>query len=328
MNEILGGIKQLFWNPDELRLRALFRVPATAGLLLLVVTLVLPIVGAANSILGLPSIFPQVVAFSLVIVGLVALAWFVDRRHLRDMGLGLDRQWGRDLLAGLAVGAVMVSVAVGLLVLTGFASVDTTYAVENPDFSFNAGSTLGGLVYGLLFFTVFATLEEVLVRGYLLVNIAEGIRRVSPSDRRAVLGAIVGTSILFGLLHAANPGGTALSLVNITVAGLFFGVAYAATDRLAFPIGAHIGWNFTVGSLFGLPVSGLRTDSALLGVELEGSTLVTGGSFGPEGGVAMLVGLGVGVAVFVLWVRYQYGMVAINERIAVPDLWVTGGDDS
>lgn len=328
MNEILGGIKQLFWNPDELRLRALFRVPATAGLLLLVVTLVLSIVGAANSILGLPSIFPQVVAFSLVIVGLVALAWFVDRRHLRDMGLGLDRQWGRDLLVGLAVGAVMVTVAVGLLVLTGFASVDTTYAVENPDFSFNAGSTLAGLVYGLLFFTVFATLEEVLVRGYLLVNIAEGIRRVSPSDRRAVLGAIVGTSILFGLLHAANPGGTALSLVNITVAGLFFGVAYAATDRLAFPIGAHIGWNFTVGSLFGLPVSGLRTDSALLGVEPEGSTLVTGGSFGPEGGVAMLVGLGVGVAVFVLWVRYQYGTLAINERIAVPDLWVTGGDDS
>jgi membrane protease YdiL (CAAX protease family) len=328
MNEILGGIKQLFWNPDELRLRALFRVPATAGLLLLVVTLVLSIVGAVNSILGLPSIFPQVVAFSLVIVGLVALAWFVDRRHLRDMGLGLDRQWGRDLLAGLAVGAVMVSVAVGLLVLTGFASVDTTYAVESPDFSFNAGSTLGGLVYGLLFFTVFATLEEVLVRGYLLVNIAEGIRRVSPSDRRAVLGAIVGTSILFGLLHAANPGGTALSLINITVAGLFFGVAYAATDRLAFPIGAHIGWNFTVGSLFGLPVSGLRTDSALLGVELEGSTLVTGGSFGPEGGVAMLVGLGVGVAVFVLWVRYQYGTLALNERIAVPDLWVTEGDDS
>jgi membrane protease YdiL (CAAX protease family) len=244
------------------------------------------------------------------------------------MGLGFDRQWGLDLAVGLAVGGLMVSVAVGLLVAAGFASVDTTYAVENPDFSFNAGSTLVGVVYGLLFFTVFATLEEVLVRGYLLVNIAEGIRRVSPTDRRAVIGAIVGTSILFGLLHAANPGGTALSLVNITVAGLFFGVAYAATDRLAFPIGAHIGWNFTVGSLFGMPVSGLRTDSALLSVEPTGPTLVTGGSFGPEGGVAMLIGLAVGVGVFVWWVRGQYGTLAINERIAIPDLWVTDDDES
>jgi membrane protease YdiL (CAAX protease family) len=328
MNEIFGGIKQLFWNPDELRLRALFRVPATAGLLLLAVTLILSLVGAVNGFLGLPSIFPQVVAFSLVTVALVALAWFVDRRRIRDMGLGLDRQWGLDLTVGLAVGAVMVSVAVGLLVAVGVASVDTTYAVENPDFSFNAGSTLVGVVYGLLFFTVFATLEEVLVRGYLLVNIAEGVRRFSPTDRRAVIGAIVGTAILFGLLHAANPGGTALSLVNITVAGLFFGVAYAATDRLAFPIGAHIGWNFTVGTLFGMPVSGLRTDSAVLSVEPNGPALVTGGSFGPEGGVAMLLGLGVGVAVFVWWVRRQYGTLAINERIAIPDLWVTDSDDS
>ena len=328
MNGILGGIKQLFWNPDELRLRALFRVPATAGLLLLAVTLILPLVGAVNGLLGLPSIFPQVVAFGLVGVALVALAWFVDRRRIRDMGLGLDRQWGKDVIVGLAVGALMVAVAVGLLVLTGFASVESTYAVEDPDFSFNAGSTLVGVLYGLLFFTVFATLEEVLIRGYLLVNIAEGVRRFSPTDRRAVLGAIVGTSILFGLLHAANPGGTALSLVNITVAGLFFGVAYAATDRLAFPIGAHVGWNFAVGSLFGMPVSGLRTDSALLAVRPDGPTLVTGGSFGPEGGVAMLVGLGVGIAVFVLWVRQQYGVLAINERIAVPDLWVTGDGDS
>lgn len=328
MNGIFGSVKGLFWNSEELRLRALFRVLATAGLLLLLVTLVLPAVGLVNSVLGLPSIFPQVAAFSLVIVGLVAITWFIDRRRLRDVGLSLDRQWGLDLLVGLAVGFLMVAVAVALLLVGGLATVSATYAVENPDFSFNAGSTAVGILYGFLFFTVFATLEEVLVRGYLLVNIAEGIRQVSSTDRRAVVGAIAITAALFGLLHAANPGGTALSLVNIAVAGVFFGVAYAATDRLAFPIGAHVGWNFTVGSLFGLPVSGLRTDSALLAVDPDGPTLLTGGSFGPEGGVVMLVGLLTGIAVFVLWVRRQYGTLAIDERIAIPDLWIAEDDDS
>ncbi|MEF8784428.1 MAG: type II CAAX endopeptidase family protein [Haloarculaceae archaeon] len=328
MSGILGSIKGLFWNSEELRLRALFRVLATTGLLLLVVTLVLSLVGVVNSVLGLPSIFPQVAAFSLVIVGLVALTWFIDRRRIRDVGLSLDRQWGLDLLVGFGVGGLMVAVAVALLLVGGLATVSATYAVENPDFTFDAGSTAVGVLYGFLFFTVFATLEEVLVRGYLLVNIAEGIRQYSSTDRRAVVGAIALTAALFGLLHAANPGGTALSLVNIAVAGVFFGVAYAATDRLAFPIGAHVGWNFTVGSVFGLPVSGLRTDSALLAVEPDGPTLLTGGSFGPEGGVVMLVGLLAGIAVFVWWVHQQYGTLAIDERIAIPDLWVAEGDDS
>ena len=328
MSGLLSNVKHTFWNPDELRLRALFRIPATAGLLLLAVTLVLPLVGAVNGILGLPAIFPQVVAFSLIIVALVALAWFVDRRRIRDLGLGLDRQWGRDLLVGLAVGVVMVTVAIALLVVFGFASVETTHAVENADFSFDAGSPLVGVVYGFLFFAVFATLEEVLVRGYLLVNVAEGLRGVSASDRRAVLGAIGLTAALFGILHAANPGGTALSLVNIAVAGVFFGVAFAATNRLAFPIGAHVGWNFAVGSLFGLPVSGLRTDSALLSVRPDGPTLVTGGGFGPEGGIVMLVGLGAGIAVFGWWAHHQYGGLTIDERVAIPDLWVTDNDDT
>ena len=328
MSGLLGDIKGLFWNSEELRLRALFRIPATAGLLLLLTSLILQVVGLVNGVLDLPAIFPQVAAFALVTLALVALAWFVDRRRLRDIGLALDRQWGLDLLAGLAIGVLMVTVAVALLVASGQATVSTAYAVENPEFTFGGGSAAVGVLYGILFFAVFATLEEVIVRGYLLVNIAEGIRGVSASDRRAVLGAIAITAALFGLLHAANPGGTALSLVNIAVAGVFFGVAYAATDRLAFPIGAHIGWNVAVGSLFGLPVSGLRTDSALLAVETDGPTLVTGGGFGPEGGIVMLVGLAVGIAVFVWWVRKQYGLLAINERIAVPDLWVTDNDES
>lgn len=328
MDDVLTGVKRLFWNPDELRLRALFRVPAVAGLLLLYVTLIVPAVGVVNDFVGLPDIFPQTVAIVLITIGLAAIAWFVDRRRLHDMGLGLDRKWGLDLLAGLVVGLVMAGVVVAVLVATGLATVSTTYAVEDPNFTFAAGSTPTALVYGFLFFATFATLEEILLRGYLLVNVAEGIRGISSTDRRAVLAAVGLTAALFGVLHAANPGGTALSLLNITAAGVFFGLAYAVTERLAFPIGVHVTWNFALGSLFGLPVSGLRTDSALLAVEPDGPTLVTGGSFGPEGGAVMLVALAVGVGAFVWWGRRQYGDLAVDERIAVPDLWVTDDPDS
>lgn len=328
MNEILDGAKRAFWNPEEKRLRALFRVPAAGGVFLFYLSLIVPLIGILEGAVGLPGIVTQTLAIALLLVGLAAITWFVDRRHLRDMGLVVDRQWGLDLVAGFAIGFGMVVVAVGGLLAAGAASVGTAYAPEAPDFVFGTDSTALGVFSGLLFFGAFATLEEVLVRGYLLVNIAEGIRRFSSTDRRAVLGAIGATAALFGLLHAANPGGTALSLLNIAVAGVFFGVAYAATDRLAFPIGAHVAWNFALGSVFGLPVSGLQTDASLLAVEVEGSTLLTGGEFGPEGGIVMLVGLVAGIAAFVWWTRRQYGTVAVDGRIAVPDLWTSDDDDS
>lgn len=328
MNEILDGVRRIFWNPEEKRLRALFRVPVALAFFLLAFSLVFSLVSTVGAAVGVPADLSTLVAVALLTVGVAAITWFIDRRHLGDMGLALDRQWGRDLLAGLLVGFGMVVVVVAVLIAAGVASLGTTYAVDSPDFAFGSGSVAAGVVYGFLFFAGLATFEELLLRGYLLVNVAEGVRSVSSTDRRAVLGAIGVTAGLFGILHAANPGGTALSLVNIAVAGLFFGVAYAVTHRLAFPIGAHVSWNFGLGSVFGLPVSGLRVDVALLAVETDGPQLLTGGSFGPEGGIAMLVALAAGTGALVVWTRSQYGTVAIDERIAVPDLWTTDGDDS
>lgn len=100
-------------------------------------------------------------------------------------------------------------------------------------------------------------LEELHFRGYLLVTIAEGIR-IGTADRTAVIAGVVGSATLFGVAHLANSGATALSTLNISIFGFVLAGAYVLTDRLAIPIGIHTTWNFTLGSVFGFPASGLR----------------------------------------------------------------------
>lgn len=318
MEERGGGIKGVFWSSDEKRLRTLFRVPVMFGLILFAVQLIVGMTGLVTSVVPVPGPLETALIFGLVIVAVAALTWFIDRRHLRDIGLSNDRDWWLDLLVGLAVGVGMVAVVVGALRVGGYASFERT-AVTSPDLTLGGGAT--GVVYGLLFFGAVGFLEELLVRGYLLVNIAEGIRGTVGTARNAIAVAIVTTAGIFGVLHAANPGGTTLSLLNISLAGLFFGGVYAVTGRLAFPIGLHISWNFSLGPLFGLPVSGLTTDTALVGVTLDGPTVLTGGAFGPEGGLVMLVALAFGIGSFLLWIRQRQGQLAVDERIAIPDLW-------
>lgn len=328
MEDVIGGVKRLFWNPDEKRLRALFRIPVMLGLALFALQLIVGVVGFVTGVVSLPG--PLVNAFLgvLLIGAVVAIAWFIDRRYRRDMGLRLDRHWWLEATAGFVAGVGMVATIVVVLRVVGMAQLAEGYSVTNATLVFGEGSATRGFVYGLLFFAAFGTLEEVLIRGYLLTNVAEGIKGYVGSARTAVVAAIVGTAALFGVLHAANPGGGALGFLNIAIAGVFFGAAYAVTASIAFPVGLHVAWNFALGPVFGLPVSGLQTDTALVPVQVQGPDLVTGGAFGPEGGLVMLPGLAVGVAAFVWWVRRGGGVLEVNERIAVPDLWIEESADS
>jgi len=318
MDERIGAIRQLFWNPEEKRLRAPVRIPVLFALVLLVVQLLFAVIAGIELLVTLPGPVTNAVVLVLATVAIAGLSWFIDRRRLRDLGLGGGRTWLVELLVGLGAGLAMSGVAVATLAVAGAATIGSGTAAA-PDIAL--GGNAVGVFYGVVFFGGVGLLEEVLVRGYLLVNVAEGIRGFVDTDRTATLVGVVGTAGLFGVLHAANPGGTALSLVNISLAGLFFGLVYAMTGRLAFPIGIHITWNFGLGVLFGLPVSGLVTDTAVLAVETTGRDLLTGGSFGPEGGLVMLVALAAGVVVFLAWMWLQGDTLSIDGEIAVPELW-------
>jgi uncharacterized protein len=125
--------------------------------------------------------------------------------------------------------------------------------------------------------------EEIVFRGVIFRIIEEGM---------GTLAAIVLSALLFGLVHAANPGATPVSTAAIALeAGVLLGIGYAATRTLWFPIGMHIGWNFPEGGIFSAAVSGGESHG-LLNFPLTGPTILTGGAFGPEASiVAVMVSL-------------------------------------
>ncbi|MGW6422994.1 CPBP family intramembrane glutamic endopeptidase [Nocardia sp. NPDC055053] len=127
-----------------------------------------------------------------------------------------------------------------------------------------------------------AVAEEILFRG-IVFRILE--------ERTGTVVALVVSALLFGAAHLVNGDATLLGTLSIAVTGgTLTAAAYVATRSLWLPIGLHFGWNFIQGGVFGVTVSGSGTASnGLLHTSLSGSSLLTGGAFGPEASLFALL---------------------------------------
>jgi len=330
-SDFIMEIRRYIINPTERRLRAPWRVTVwlfLAGFGLIVVAGLVGLVGGLANLSGPTFVVGrQISVFAAGTAIAVGIGYLLDRRTLRDYGLGFDRQWWRDAAFGLALGVGLPTLVLLAELAVGFVEVSVALAtIDSGVLPLTAfGPPVAVLILGA-FFLVQATAEEVLVRGYLLTNAAEGLTSWV-GTRRAVIAATALTGALFGLLHWTNPSASLLSVTNITLYGLLLGACYVLTGRLGVATGFHIAWNHTL-ALFGFPVSGLRMGVALLSTDATGPALVTGGEFGPEGGLIALPLLGVGGAALYWWVRREYGTVELLDDIAIPDLRIRTRSDT
>jgi membrane protease YdiL (CAAX protease family) len=204
-----------------------------------------------------------------------AASKWIERRNPTELATGRAFP---ELFAGIALGALLFSAVMIVLRMAGIYRVD-------------GWGTTNHLASGLFFAVGAGIMEEILFRGLLF--------RLS-SKIVGTWGALVFTAALFGLAHLGNPGATLASSLAIALeAGVLLGAAYAATQRLWLPIGLHIGWNFTEGSIFGMSVSGNDVGSGLLQGSLSGRPILTGGPFGPEASIVAVI-LCSGAALFFL----------------------------
>jgi membrane protease YdiL (CAAX protease family) len=309
------------WNATERRLRAPIRVVVTTALAAVIGAgfgAVLSTLGASSN--GAVTVVLVSSALTAVAVGSACLvaAYALDRRRLRDYGLALDADWVVDLVVGVGLGGLLMTGILLVSLLAGWAEVTGTLRADGA-FSFPVA-----LLLVTCAFVAVSLGEELALRGYLLTNLAEGLRGLG--DRAAVALAIVGSAGVFGALHAANPGATAVSVAGVAFAGVMLGLGYVLTDRLALPVGLHFSWNLVQGPLFGFPVSGVDLGVSALVLDVTGPAWLTGGAFGPEAG---LVGVGattLGTALIVAYARVCGG--GDLTPIVVPDLRWRAWDDA
>ena len=161
--------------------------------------------------------------------------------------------------------------------------------------------------------------EELMFRGYLLLNLAEGFNLRSISSRWALILSWLFTSAVFGVAHMINPNATVVSSIYITLFGIWLGLGYVLTGSLAIPIGIHIAWNLFQGYVYGFPVSGGRDfPTTFIVIEQGGPATWTGGAFGPESGLIGLCALVLGVILVITWIRLRYHSLSLFTAIAEP----------
>jgi membrane protease YdiL (CAAX protease family) len=249
---------------------------------ILFVAIPFAIVSAPFNLFVTDKSFRRVGALLLAAVVLGAYWAYVRIMEKRDVSELSGRHALGELGLGLALGALLFSVTVGIL-----AAVGAYQAAGN-----NGWQTMLAILPVCILSGI---LEEVVFRGVVFRILEQW------------LGSWIALGIsaaIFGALHLFNPGATLLNAAAISIeGGVLLAAAYMLTRRLWLCIGIHIAWNFTQGGVFSVAVSG-SASKGLLRPRMVGPDWLTGGTFGAEASVVALAVCAVaGIALVFLAIR-------------------------
>ena len=244
------------------------------------------LIGTSALISGFWESLALITSFVLVYVFLWLWLRFFEKRQFWTLGYETKNaliKYGR----GFLLGAAMFGGAVGILAATGGIS------FEQGDPTQQGLTALGGVFVVLIGWIVQGGAEEVLFRGWVLP--------VLGARYRPWIGLLI-SSLFFALLHGLNPGLSVLAIINLVLFGVFAGL-YAMREGSLWGISAlHSVWNWVQGNFFGFEVSGTNASSGtLLNLKETGADWLTGGTFGPEGGLAVTIIFLIAITVIVFW---------------------------
>ena len=259
----------------ERRLRAPWRI--LLFIVVLFVTLLIAAVielGVDNLILRAgyePLVSEWAVPIGILLATFVMLKW-VDGRSWDFVGLHREAARPQLLVSGSLLGLLPIAVPSLLLLLAG-----QLKAIPSAPGSWWAATTIS---FGNLLPAAFG--EELLLRGYIFAVLCEAV---------GARWTLISTSIVFGLLHIPNPGSDAQTIGIVMMAGFFLGSIFLATRSLYAATVAHFVWNWFMAAGLHAPVSGLPVSTPDYRVVDAGPDWLTGGRWGPEGGLAAAVGM-------------------------------------
>jgi membrane protease YdiL (CAAX protease family) len=232
------------------------------------------------------ALFEWITLVSVVIATWVMLRW-VDKLSWREVGLDRAAASPPLIVKGAVVGGLTIAAASLFLISIHMLRVDAA----------PPGSWWGQAGVSVVLLLPAAFFEELFIRGYVfaIIRRAAGWRV-----------ALILTSIVFGLLHVANPGADSESILAVIVAGFFLGVILLVTKSLYAAGAAHFAWNWMMSGALHVAVSGLPSADPDYKIVDAGPDWLTGGPWGPEGGVAAVVAMF--IVLFYLYGRHARRM--------------------
>lgn len=187
-----------------------------------------------------------------------------------------------EYMTGLVSGGAVFALAVLFGVIAGAMSVAPGTEKVTP-------GTLALYFFG---FCLQSFQEELLCRGYILGTLVK---------RCSLPAAVLLSALFFAALHLFNAGISFIAFLNLLLFGVLTALLTLRRGSVWAASGLHAGWNFLQGNIFGSAVSGLSLGPSVFAVAFAPEkALLNGGSFGPEGGLAVTLTLCLGIG-FVLF---------------------------
>mgnify|MGYP003087538806 CR=1 FL=1 len=225
---------------------------------ILIMSLVVPTTSKVFGWGDLPSVL---LAYSISAIVCLSLIFKLGRT---PVSLGLAQE---GFLKKWLVGWTFAILSLGFVFLTNILFSGLSF-VYNKQFA--------PLLFLLLLigFAVQSFMEEFLLRALIQNQI---------TMKFGVLIGILGNALIFAIGHATNPGATILSIVNTFLLGVAFSLMYYYHDNLWLVAGFHASWNFILGPVLGIAVSGFDLPTTLLKTSLNmNKVYLNGGQYGFE----------------------------------------------
>lgn len=216
---------------------------------------------------------------------------FIDKRAFRTLGFALHSAVKKEIIAGVSIGFIMISLVFFSQLIFGIIEISLTGT--------SIKILLINFIIYLIIFAIQVSGEEALFRGYIFQTLIWGTNK---------LIAVIIIALSFGFLHLFNPNASLFAAFNVSLSGILFSITYIKTRSLWLPIAVHFSWNFFQGFVYSFPVSGLKINPSLLTVKYNAPELITGGGFGPEGGIIASI-------VFLSGIFY----ISLSKRFSITD---------
>jgi CAAX protease family protein len=235
-----------------------------------------PLVVRLSVLIQAPGAGDMLVAAVALLAATFVCVRLVDRRPWSAVWMGRDALRPSRWAEGFALGALAIGLPCLGLIACGWVRFV-------PASSGSWWAAAGRVSWFLL---PAALTEELLTRGYLLAVLGDAVGWRS---------ALIVTSLLFGLLHVPNYGSTLETITLVTLAGVFLAAIILATRSLYAAWMAHFGWNWAMAVPLHSPVSGFPLAAPNYQLLDAGPRWLTGGAWGPEGGLAAALGMMAGL---------------------------------
>ena len=284
-------------NPSDGRLRAGWRI---AAFLAIFYAIALPLLFGLRAVFGFSKTSPLVIviiAAAATPAVYVARRW-IDKKSFASLGLQLDKRSAADAVFGFLLSGVMAGTVFCVMLALGF--------IGNLQIAGIDPTAIRALAVSFCVMALVGFWEELVFRGYILQNMAEGM---------GMTAAVFMSCVVYALVHSANPNAGVLSTAIIAVFGYLRIFGYLTTGQLWLSIGMHTGWNFFQSTVFGFAASGHTEEWLLITHEPQAADWLSGGSFGPEASIVTIPVVLVTLLIMFAWSRSRFRVRSVGTHV-------------